>query len=737
MGAESNPSFARGLGVIMAAALLTGATFALVDTAVRSGEPRLDLVNHGQAALQMYLAAAVLLGAMAWLVVALETALHDRLARHRPRTALALRLAGFAALAVWALRPIARATFEEASIRPALALWGPRIVLAVAALAAALLAAVVAHAARAAACGRRPWPCGVGLGLLILGGAVSYVDLTFFVALYGRLHAVLEMVAAVAFCTGLALLLRLVERRWSRAGMLWASIGVALGGWSAAYIDSDTLRLSIEDELRDALVEPVYAGRMLQRTQLAAAYLEDPAAWRGSAAARMNKLHQRYDIATTSQSPVWSAPNPEPETTAEAIALTRGEQRPSIVVFYVDTLRYDVAHDPGLMPNVTRFAESALDFQRVYAAASDTVGSLPAMTGGRFDLARKKPYVPLVAPDEALRDNDVLRLAERAKVHSQLFIPKSANSWLRKEHPEFRFADTVELPDYEPGKKKVWGYGADRPSAERVVDAMLAWLEKRRTAGSEERFLAWAFQFDVHAWRELDEGYLKQASAHFGIEDDGSKRWRYHVAARAVDEAFGKLLDGLERLRMSDDTVVVFAADHGEALGRQGFWVHSTFMWEALMRVPLLLRVPGVPARAVDDYVSLADFAPTVARFLDPNAPVSGYHGEDLLGRVVPDPVPRRLPILMVSSTKDKLRRLGAIAAKRPYKLVLDLDLSLAQLHDLRKEEPDDWDVAPDHRLRTLELLSHVVRSPLFPREEATGPRGHRGKPARRRVTRR
>ena len=85
---------------------------------------------------------------------------------------------------------------------------------------------------------------------------------------------------------------------------------------------------------------------------------------------------------------------------------------------------------------------------------------------------------------------------------------------------------------------------------------------------------------------------------------------RYDQSLRQLDRAIAPLL--LDKLRPED--TVVFFADHGEALGDHGGWEHGHTLHEELLRVPLILSTPGVPAGGlrVDGRASLLDLTPTL-----------------------------------------------------------------------------------------------------------------------------
>ena len=96
--------------------------------------------------------------------------------------------------------------------------------------------------------------------------------------------------------------------------------------------------------------------------------------------------------------------------------------------------------------------------------------------------------------------------------------------------------------------------------------------------------------------------------------DVRNARHAYYGMIGYVDDKVGRLMDTLSRCGLADDTVVVFASDHGEMLGERGMWFKQTF-FEWSIRVPLLMRWPSrFASHRVDAHVSLVDLLPT---FLD------------------------------------------------------------------------------------------------------------------------
>jgi arylsulfatase A-like enzyme len=90
----------------------------------------------------------------------------------------------------------------------------------------------------------------------------------------------------------------------------------------------------------------------------------------------------------------------------------------------------------------------------------------------------------------------------------------------------------------------------------------------------------------------------------------------YYGLIEMVDQQVGRILDALQRNGLEDDTVVIFTADHGEALGDHGMWGKGPYHFDGVIRVPLLVRWPGHSQAGTvhAGVVSLLDLSPT---FLD------------------------------------------------------------------------------------------------------------------------
>ena len=157
---------------------------------------------------------------------------------------------------------------------------------------------------------------------------------------------------------------------------------------------------------------------------------------------------------------------------------------------------------------------------------------------------------------------------------------------------------------------------------------------------------------------------------------DGTVAWS--------DEVVGRLIEALRTAGTLDNTLVIVTSDHGEALGEHGEDVHGYFVYEATLRVPLVVRGPGVkPGTRLEGLARTIDFFPTIVemtRLGGAATPTSGRSLAHALGE-------RRATTLLLcrvarAAAALRLER----SARRARRAVEDILAPRPELYDLDKD---------------------------------------------------
>lgn len=170
-------------------------------------------------------------------------------------------------------------------------------------------------------------------------------------------------------------------------------------------------------------------------------------------------------------------------------------------------------------------------------------------------------------------------------------------------------------------------------------------------------------------------------------------RAAYYGMVERLDGLIGRLLEEIDRSLGLENTIVLYASDHGDNLGYNGvFW--KTNFFEGSARVPLVVSAPGLIAsdRRVKEPVSLMDIGPTLIEYAGaPLLPQSD--GQSLLGilREGDKADPDRTVISQLADVKGDAPSI--MARKRNWKLIVHAGHALPQLYDVEEDPLEQNDL--------------------------------------------
>jgi len=399
-----------------------------------------------------------------------------------------------------------------------------------------------------------------------------------------------------------------------------------------------------------------------------------------------------------------------------------------LLLVSVDTLRADrlgsYGSDLDLTPNLDALAAESQVFEWAFAPTSFTLPSMSSLLTGRLpeeigilgNRSALAPAVPTLA--SALR----ARGWRSAAVVSNLVLRRNAGL-----AAGFDVYDDL-LPDREATRK--W---PERIAAA-TSDAAIALLDGLSPEGDERLFL-WVHYQDPHGPYTPPEGLRERFLAAERARPDGRRRLSeatgrggqgripayqvigesrevafyragYDGEVRYLDAEVGRLLRELAARGLADTTLVVFTADHGESLGEDDYWfAHGDRLGDPLVRVPLLLRVPGLPPSRRTDVASLVDLFPTLLHHLESLPPDPDAPGRDLLA---PDATARDSVPYLATLGDGHTPRFGIVADGHKFVLTRRDGDWHGELFRLGHEDRELSRAEPERAQRMRERLADL-----------------------------
>lgn len=293
------------------------------------------------------------------------------------------------------------------------------------------------------------------------------------------------------------------------------------------------------------------------------------------------------------------------------------EEEWNVLIVTFDTTRADYlgcyGHPEDSSPNVDALAAEGTLFEKAFSTNPITLPSHTSIMTGTYPLFH------------GVRDNttyvvrdDVRTLAEvlgengydTAAVTGSFVLDSQFNLDQGFGDYNDRLSDSWSTDELEARGGKSFGFAERKASL--VSAAAIDWLRKPRS----KPFFMWLHYFDPHHPINPPEPH------------HSAFRLPYTGEIAFADEQFGVVLSELKKQGVYEKTIVILTADHGEGLLDHGEPTHSLLIFDSVLQVPLVIKVPGLPAgQRFSRLTSTVDIMPTLLELLEVEAP------EDIQGR--------------------------------------------------------------------------------------------------------
>jgi len=327
---------------------------------------------------------------------------------------------------------------------------------------------------------------------------------------------------------------------------------------------------------------------------------------------------------------------------------------PIVILLTIDSLRADIIerkkHDKHF-PTLAALRESSLNFTRARAPGSQTVYTLSELFMGKYFSQQywtRHPVHRDLWPDDdaSPRFPQLLSDAGVATVHY------ATTKWLTGDAGIIR--GFTEEQFVEPAKT--------------------------RYSLCSETFPLLMKRLEDHKGGPLFV-YTHMLDAHYTVspKPGANARRKYVANLEVVDDCLRQLLEELDRLKLRDRAFVIVSADHGEAFGEHNTHHHRYTIYEELLRVPLMIQGPGVKPRRVDTPVSVIDLGPTILDLFGQATP-GQFMGESLVGFMRGGSPKLTRPIAAETRLKKSL------VFPDEFKAIIDDRHGTAEVYDLRAD---------------------------------------------------
>jgi arylsulfatase A-like enzyme len=396
---------------------------------------------------------------------------------------------------------------------------------------------------------------------------------------------------------------------------------------------------------------------------------------------------------------------------------------PNVVLITVESLRADHVGAYGYArettPTLDTLASEGIVFENAYAVTSWTLPAHASILTGLYPAAHR-----VVAYNHRLDDSypTLAELLGEAGYQTAAFV---SGPFLQSQHNLDQGFQVFDQSASNPGGNQAAHSDVTNDAIERLVTRFLA--EGRDPERPLFLFVyLWDPHYDYIPPAPWDAAFVPPYAEPIDLvgyevrdrvtEETPAEQLAYVVSQydgeiAATDALLGRLFERLDETLSWDDTLVVVTSDHGEEFFEHGTKGHRNNLYEESLRIPLIVRAPGVSGPVRDSrLVSQIDIFPTILEAAG-IATAPHHHGRSLLAAADAPPRPLFFELKTEWVARDEetgergiLSDLWLAVRDGDLKLVLGRNEGRVELFDLSEDPTEQVPLGPGFRRRMTEL---------------------------------
>jgi len=390
----------------------------------------------------------------------------------------------------------------------------------------------------------------------------------------------------------------------------------------------------------------------------------------------------------------------------------------NIILISIDPFRTANIHIYGynkaITPNIDGFAKDSLFFTHTYSPSSWTLPAEMSLLTGKYPFKHKVLNKITITENQSEEVTNLKKLSPEIKTLAELLKDKGYKSAIftggAALDRQFGFDEGFE--EYHSGKDFS---GAD-------FNRAFEWLRKNKV----NNYFLFIQGFDLHGQFEPDEGFdFRFKNPKYSGKLTGSKEEQkllredalyskkldltsddaellksiYDEKLNNFDKKFGEFISNLKDLGIYNSSIIILTSSHGEEFYEHQRIDHGHSLYQELIRVPLILKIPGLKNIKIEQQISLIDIVPTLLDLTGLLGKNSSFDGKSIF------PLKELKERQIFSETDYRYAvSLRSMITTDQWKIIKNIENGEKQLFNLKIDPNENFDLAEKNTKKLNEL---------------------------------